>query len=280
VVAVGAHSYDHWFGWAPSRDREAFCAAVGLDPALPIVLYLCSSKFIAAYEPPFVERWLRALRARTPANVLVRPHPASGAHWAESDLGGRDRVAVWPPAGENPISDAAKADYFDSIFHSAVVVGLNTSALIESAIVGRPAFTVLDPEFAGSQEGTLHFHHLLRDRGGPLTVARSMDEHVAHVAAALEQPPPEGWSRPFVASFVRPHGLDAPATPRLVAELEALAARPAPAPAARPLADRALSAALTPLAAALTWYDARGRKAFKRARKRLRKRWRRARLAL
>jgi len=29
IVAIGAHTYDHWFDWQPSRDRQAFCEAVG-----------------------------------------------------------------------------------------------------------------------------------------------------------------------------------------------------------------------------------------------------------
>ena len=44
------------------------------------------------------------------------------------------------------------ADYYDSMFHSVAVVGVNTSALIESGIVGRPVFTVLAAEFAGSRK--------------------------------------------------------------------------------------------------------------------------------
>src|SRR4051794_21939073 len=51
VVAVGAHTYDHWFGWEPSRDREPFCAEIGLDPSRPYLLYTGSSGFIAPHEP-------------------------------------------------------------------------------------------------------------------------------------------------------------------------------------------------------------------------------------
>ena len=54
------------------------------------------------------------------------------------------------------------------MFHSVAVVGVNTSALIESGIVGRPVYTVLADEFAGQQEGTLHFQHLKNVNGGLL----------------------------------------------------------------------------------------------------------------
>ena len=49
--------------------------------------------------------------------------------------------------GSNPIDPESRDDYFDSVYHAAAVVGLNTSALIELAIVDRPVYTVLLPEF-------------------------------------------------------------------------------------------------------------------------------------
>jgi hypothetical protein len=65
---------------------------------------------------------------------------------------------VW---GSNPIDEVARADYFDSIFHSAAVVGLNTSAFIEAGIVGRPVLTIVVPEFVENQHGTVHFDYLV-----------------------------------------------------------------------------------------------------------------------
>jgi hypothetical protein len=62
----------------------------------------------------------------------------------------------------------------------------------------------------------------------------------------------------FLRSFVRPHGLDQPATPRLVAAVEALAGTIPEAPR-RPLGAPALRVALTPLAA-LAWLDAAARR--------------------
>jgi hypothetical protein len=105
------------------------------------------------------------------------------------------------------------------------VVGVNTSAQIESAIVGRGVYTWLVPEFQATQDGTLHFHHLRDAGGGLVQVATSLDEHVGHLEAAAADP--HGASergRRFVEVFVRPHGADAAATPRLVEALEALAA--------------------------------------------------------
>lgn len=79
----------------------------------------------------------------------------------------------------------SKEAYFDSMYHCTAAVGINTSALIELSIVGRPAFTVLDEDFCDTQEGTLHFAHLTGAGGGMLTVAHDLDEHLGQLAGAL-----------------------------------------------------------------------------------------------
>ncbi|MGE3274308.1 MAG: hypothetical protein AB7O67_04295 [Vicinamibacterales bacterium] len=233
IVVTGAPAYDQWFTWQPARDREAFLAAAGLPAGRPYLLYLCSSRFIAPDEARFVRRWITALRERSAVlaglSVLVRPHPQNTEAWDGVDLGDLDAVSVWPRVGGNPIDAGSRADYFESIYYSSGVVGVNTSAQIESGIVGRRVFTLLDEEFRDTQEGTLHFHHLTGVSGGLLAVARDMETHVAQLEAEVLAPSAPGPSA-FVEAFVRPAGLAEPATPRLVVALEATAAGPRPAP--------------------------------------------------
>jgi hypothetical protein len=115
-------------------------------------------------------------------------------------------------------------------------VGLNTSALIEAAILGRPVFTVLDPEYRETQEGTLHFHYLPRANGGPVTVAGDLPEHLEQLAQSLSRDgQPDPADREFVRRFVRPRGLERPAVGVLVDALEAQLRAPAP----QPQSDRA-----------------------------------------
>jgi hypothetical protein len=82
--------------------------------------------------------------------------------------------------------------------------------------------TILAPEFA--QESTLHFHHLLEENGGFLHVASSLEEHANQLGRVLSHDAAdEDRRRRFVASFVRPHGLDRPATPIFADAVEQLA---------------------------------------------------------
>jgi hypothetical protein len=247
VVVTGAQCFDEWFGWQP-RPRGEFAAHAGLDPDRPFVLYACCSPWTGQSEVDFVRRWTGALRARggvlADLGVLVRPHPKRPDAWAGVEIPG---VVVFPAAGHAPTDDASKADYFDSIHHSRAVVGLNTSAMIEAAIVGRPVLTVLDPEYERVQQGTLHFRYLLEVGGGLLTVARTLDEHADQLERAIADGD-DGRSRRFVAEFVRPHGVDVAATPLFVDELERFAGCVAPEPQRTPAPLRALRPLLSPLA--------------------------------
>ena len=240
VVVTGAQAFDHWFDWEPSTSREQFAARAGLRPDRPFVLYLGSSGGGLGLEAPFVSRWIAAMRSSQrprlqDASVLVRPHPhASLAQWdalAEQSVG--DAVSVFPRGGEQPNNVQTRADFFDSIYHSAAVAGVNTSAFIESAIVGRPVLTVPSPEFRHAQLGTLHFSYFLDEGGGLLSMTDSLDDHLHELDAALASTDGSQHLRQrFLTAFVRPYGLDQPATPRFVAAIEELG-RQAPAPARR-----------------------------------------------
>jgi len=225
VHVTGAPVFDDWFDAKPSTTRDTFCARVGLDPDYPYLLYLCSSGFIAPQETAYVKSWIGALRASSheslrTCGVLVRPHPGNAAVWQAEDLAPLGNVAVWPRAGALPLEDDAKQGYFDSLHHGAAVVGVNTSGMIEAGIVGRRSFTILEPAFADTQEGTVHFAHLTGT--GFLAVASTIGDHHAQLAAELSCPSSRATFAGFIQEFVRPAGLQAPATPILASAIEAL----------------------------------------------------------
>jgi hypothetical protein len=233
VTVTGAQSYDHWWGRGPSRSRERFCERVGLRSDVPFLLYVCSSLFRGtASEPEFVRDWIHAVRSSPDPRlkdigILVRPHPARLDEWRDVDISGYKNLAFW---GAHPVDAEAKDDYFDSMYYSAAVIGLNTSAFLETACVGKPVHTVLLPEISRhNQEGTIHFTYLMTVNGGLLRAARGFDEHVAMLADSLVG---EGGGDPkaeaFALGFIRPFGLDQPATPRFADALERVVAQAAP----------------------------------------------------
>jgi hypothetical protein len=237
VDVTGAQLFDDWFAMEPSRSREQFCSDVGLDASKPFVLYVGSSIFIAPEEVPFAERWLSTLRMAddelvSSAGVLIRPHPANSRQWRAFDAAAFANVALWPAIGTDPNAATFRRDFFDSLYYSTAVVGVNTSAQLEAGIVGRPVFTVRAPEFAHAQEGTLHFRHLVNRHSGGVQSAERLEEHVNQLASVLHHGFDREAQRRFIGEFIRPHGLDRPATPRFVEAVERIgrATRPAPAP--------------------------------------------------
>jgi hypothetical protein len=227
-VLTGAHVFDEWFERQPTRTREELLRQLGLDPTRPYLVYLCSSGNVARNdEPEFIQRWVAAIRASGDErlrriNIVVRPHP--NVRNRPTDLG-HENVVVWPPEGAYPIASSARDDFFDTLAHGAAVIGMNTTAMIEAAILGKSVLTVLVPEFA--QETTLHFHYLLNENGGFLHVASDLDEHVRQLASVLDEDAAGAERRSsFVESFVRPCGLDRPAAPIGAEAIEELADLP------------------------------------------------------
>jgi hypothetical protein len=226
IAATGAHLFDHWFEMEPSCSREEFCRQRGLDPTRPFLLYACSSHFVAPNEVPYVRRWAERVRSAgqplADVGILVRPHAAANKHWRNADLSDLGNLVVWPPLGKGPVEIEAKRDYFDSLYHCAGVVGINTSALLEGGIIGKPVFSILADDFRETQVGTVHFHYLAE--GGLLILAGDLDEHVEQLAGVLfrGEQANDAARTEFIRSFIRPQGLAAPATPIAVQALEEL----------------------------------------------------------
>jgi hypothetical protein len=227
VVITGAWPYDHWFGRRVSRSRAELCSQLGFGGERAIILYACSSRFIAERERAAVAEWLRALRSApdphlATANVIVRPHPLNADEWLDPSLEQASGVAIFPPGGADPVDDSSRADYFDSISHADAVVGVNTSALIESAILDRPAFAFPAPAFRSSQEELPHFRHLVGEHG-MLKVSASMAEHVAQLSRTLADAEADAPARRrFVETFIRPLDGGPPPTERVVGTIEEL----------------------------------------------------------
>ena len=231
IVVTGAQCYDQWFDRRPSRTHEAFCAHMGLDPARPFVVYVCSamSPVPTPVEPQFVKEWVTALRTSgdpmlRDVGVLIRPHPERVKEWTDVSFDGFDNVVVH---GGTPIDATSKADYFDALIFSRAVIGLCTSAFLEAAIAGRPVLTLLLPAYRMHQDGMAHFRYLLEVEGGLLHAAPEMTAHLRDLSDVLSRGPErEERNVRFLTAFVRPHGLDKPATPAFVSALEQLAAMP------------------------------------------------------
>ena len=234
IALTGAQCYDDWFTRRPERTREQFCRDMGLDPARPFALWVHSalSPTPRPPEPVLVRRWIDALRASADPTlrtlgVLVRPHPERLKEWAGVSLDGLENVAF---RGRNPIDAESKHDYFDALYYSSAVIGLVTSAFLEAAVVGRPVLTMTLPEYRMHQEEMIHFRYLMEVEGGLLHMAPDFDTHFRQLADAVALAGArDERNRRFLSAFVRPGGLERPATPAFADALERLHRDGAPA---------------------------------------------------
>jgi FkbM family methyltransferase len=234
VIAVGAPRFDEFFQLRSHVPRDAFFRPLGLDPSRPTLLYVCSSRFIASQELPFIQRWLEAVRAAPEplrsCNVIVRPHPdlvlVEGGDTAEVTWPAMPRAMGWV---QRPFDDpraivlrttySTQQAFYECVHHSAAVVGLNTSAELEAGIVGRPVLTVVSHELgADGQTNTLHFNYLLREHGGFVECAPTLRDHIATLTETLAAAQDPAHIRQFISAFLRPCG-DQPVSPLLARTL-------------------------------------------------------------
>ena len=113
---------------------------------------------------------------------------------------------------------------------------MNTSAMIETAIVGRGVHVLLTRRYQDTQEGLPHFAHLRSSGGGLIETTRkerATQRDWPGRCAGEDRDIVAERSRRFLEAFVRPQGLDRPSTPLMVDQLEALA-RLSPPPIAAP----------------------------------------------
>jgi hypothetical protein len=242
VAVVGAPVHDLWFDTRPSTSREEFCERVGLRDDRPYILYVGSSPQVAPAEERWVLRWAGKLRAAgfedvAEASILVRPHPYNAL---DTDLEALRRledlpgVAIYPRRNDLVMTAAAHQEYFDAIHHAAAVVGINTTAMIEAAIVGRGVHVLLSKRLRDVQEGRPNFSYLVSAGGGLLTTATTVADHARGLVRAIrgeDERDCRDKRERFLRAFVRPQGLETPATPLMVDALESLpgprGARPA-----------------------------------------------------
>ncbi len=207
IVVTGAPAFDFWFEMGPSVDRTAFCGRLGLNPATPFVLYLCSSPFIARDETLFVKQLADALNERAgkrEIGLLVRPHPTNAAIWDGFEDA---RMIIWPRGGEYVDVPQARQNYYDSIYYSSAVMGVNTSAMVETTILDKPCLTVMNEQYRATQTGVGHFRHLMG--AGFMEVATSFKEASDILAQMVSgNDGKRAQRRRFVEEFIRPLGIE------------------------------------------------------------------------
>ncbi|MGE3274331.1 MAG: hypothetical protein AB7O67_04410 [Vicinamibacterales bacterium] len=227
VRITGAPHLDRFFTFSTSATREALCALMGCPDDRPYVVFLCSSRTLAPDETPLVTRIADAFDRRfgdAAPTIVVRPHPTNADTWNGY---ARRGVVVYPREGDQADTPEAWQAYFDQLALAAGTIGLNTTAFLEAAVADRPCLTIVADEYYPSQGRTGHFRHLLK--GQFLEVSATHDEIAERVWRIVREGADvqrEG-RRGFVRWFLRPCGVDTPASDVVADLLESMVGAPA-----------------------------------------------------
>lgn len=220
VQVAGALIFDVWFeSTHRNLDRAEFLTRAGLRDGQDYVLFLGGSPMVEEYEIPTVCKLADRLMDRFPdgrVTLLVRPHPSRVDAWKKIH---HPNLLIFPKCAKFPHGDAAIQDFANSICHSVAVIGMNTTAQIEGAILDKPSVMLLLKENRAVQLDYGHMTSVLDWHF--LEIARSIDDCVAIVAKIyggvdlmIDQ------RRQFVADFVRPRGIERPVSVEVAVLLE------------------------------------------------------------
>jgi len=226
IRITGAPHLDRFFEMRTTANREQVCGAMGCPTDRPYVTYLCSSRTLMPTEVDVVTRVADALRAQRPdrtPTLVVRPHPTNAAAWRDYSQPG---VVVYPKDGDFADSDESWQAYYNQLANGRCVIGINTTAFLESVVAGQPCLTIVSDELWPAQGQTGHFRHLLK--GDFMEVARDATEVALRVTRILDgADEKQAQRRAFARWFLRPCGLDQPAA-RIIADVIERAALPDP----------------------------------------------------
>jgi len=212
ISIIGASVFDKWFSkMGPTLSREEFCKKNGLDPGRPIILYLSTSINLAGDESWLVVKLRKVLDKSGYSKIkrvqmIVRPHPGGNKDIYKKMK--MDNMAFVPEIGNYPNTKGSSELFYDSIHHSEfVVVGVNTSAIIEAMIMGKRGMVVLTDKYKKTQIETVHFRQLFD--ADALHVVKSIKEFPSAVGASLngEDPGIKGRKN-FIKKYIRPLGLE------------------------------------------------------------------------
>ncbi|MBN2434256.1 MAG: hypothetical protein JXK07_03200, partial [Spirochaetes bacterium] len=168
IIITGAPRFDVWFEKKPALDKAAFCRLAGFDKEEPYILYLGSSFLVKKdYSKEIDESYLiydladkLAQNSKTAHyKILVRPNPTN--FWtAPSILNGSPKnVVLYPLEPQVPDTPENQSTFFHSLYYSSAVVGVNTTAFFEAAVLDKPCIGLCPEEYKPTRDGLAHSHH-------------------------------------------------------------------------------------------------------------------------
>lgn len=206
---IGSPFFDKWFiSLKPSITKDSFSKKVGFKNRNPILLYLGSSSNIARDETWLIKNIRQILDASKNQsirniNILIRPHPANTKIYQGVE---QKNIKVFPKSGSLSTDKKQLQDFYDSLFHSFATIGINTSAMIDAAIIDKPIIAYMSDKYSKTQKEAVHFQQLLKSQ--TLYLAKSNQDLLNIIQKLITNKDKLSENRQqFVKDFIRPKGL-------------------------------------------------------------------------
>lgn len=214
IFFTGAPRFDELMSEGKNKrifGRKEFCRLAGLDEKKDYVLYVCSTFLVNTDfkkeldESTLIFEIADALQndPRTrDINILVRPHPTNSAFVEAMLAQAKLNVFVYPVKGEIPDTEERRVRFYNSIYHAMAVVGVNTTAFLESSALDKPCITIQTERF-GETQRLPHFHHLVEaDFMETANGSGQLVELIGNIKAGVDTRTEQ--RRRFVKNFLRP----------------------------------------------------------------------------
>jgi hypothetical protein len=234
IVSVGFPRFDVYRGPLPEPfTRGPFLRSLGLDPALPVILFANSATRSFRTQPEVIEHICVALESGAlprAAQLLIRCHPHDEIATYER-FRGRARIALWPQpsrgSGGTLFQQVPQKDELlvlaATIRHCAVCVNPGSTVMLDAALADVPVACVAYdgdqqlPYWQSYRSCYEYTHQQAFHQLGATDVCYSRDELIASIARALTEPTRKAAERKQAAQ--RYLGGDERSVPRLRAAL-------------------------------------------------------------
>lgn len=219
IKIIGAPFFDKWF--TPTLERGIFKTAQSAISRLvwgftpPYILYLGSSDNIAPDE-----RWLiKEIKEAVDLPVIFRPHPANFKIYQDFNM---SDVTISPKNGEMPKTHKALQDLYNMFQNASLIVGVNTSAMIDALVAGFPVVALERSEFKKTQSLAQHYQYLRE--ADAVEVSKNTEDFKEIFTRLSSGVDSKKFQREqFIKNFIRPTGLKKSAGESAADEIEKLA---------------------------------------------------------
>lgn len=201
VRVTGSFGYDKWFERYSLNEKKKCETNLELHaPNIKSLLFLGSSRSISGKnEINLLTEIARAIRP-SGWQVVYRMHPQNPL---PEDFQTSDFV-VYPKTPQLPVFEGAIATFRESVALADAVVGINTSAMFEALILGKPVINLNLSNFKQGQDDTIHYKHILSSEA--ILKVYSVSELV-DLLGNLEKYNHQAARLGFLTKFIRPQGL-------------------------------------------------------------------------